>query len=321
MLKFLPALFLLAATAVFAAPPEPPVNNEISRLADTSVLTSGHEGYAFHRFDLNDEDGRPHRVFVAVPKAAPPEGGFAALYALDGNALLEFLPAARLRPPLEQLPLLVLIGYPTERRFDTAARAWDYTPPGPQGQPLPDPVAKERVNGGAAAFLRFIERQVRPRVEQLAHTDARRQTLWGHSYGGLFVLYTLLNQPQAFTRYIAADPSLWWQKGLMLQYAQQALERLERSAFSGRWMLIQKSGRADDKRPANAQQAAMLARREEMTRAVAPEAAAQLAQRLAGHGLRADYAAFAGLTHGGLLAESFKQALGQAAQPALPLEK
>ena len=88
MLKFLPALFLLAATAVFAAPPEPPVNSEISRLADTSVLTSEHEGYAFHRFDLNDEDGRPHRVFVAVPKAAPPEGGFAALYALDGNALL-----------------------------------------------------------------------------------------------------------------------------------------------------------------------------------------------------------------------------------------
>lgn len=321
MLKFLPAFFLLAATAVFAAPPEPPVNSEISRLADTSVLTSEHEGYAFHRFDLNDEDGRPHRVFVAVPKAVPPECGFAALYALDGNALLEFLPAARLRPPLEQLPLLVLIGYPTERRFDTAARAWDYTPPGPQGQPLPDPVAKERVNGGAAAFLRFIERQVRPRVEQLARTDARRQTLWGHSYGGLFVLYTLLNQPQAFTRYIAADPSLWWQKGLMLQYAQQALERLERSAFSGRWMLIQKSGRADDKRPANAQQAAMLARREEMTRAVPPEAAAQLAQRLAGHGLSVGYVVFTGLTHGGLLTKSFMQALGQAAQPALPLEK
>ena len=59
----------------------------------------------------------------------------------------------------------------------------------------------------------------------------------------------------------------------------------------------------------------MLARREEMTRAVPPEAAAQLAQQLAGHGLRADYAAFAGLTHGGLLAESFMQALGQAAQP------
>ena len=43
------------------APPESPVNNEISRLADTRVLTSEHEGYVFHRFDLNDEDGRPHR--------------------------------------------------------------------------------------------------------------------------------------------------------------------------------------------------------------------------------------------------------------------
>ena len=52
-----------------------------------------------------------------------------------------------------------------------------------------------------------------------------------------------------------------------------------------------------------------------------PEAAAQLAQRLAGHGLSVGYVVFTGLTHGGLLAESFMQALGQAAQPALPLEK
>ena len=107
----------------------------------------------------------------------------------------------------------------------------------------------------------------------------------------------------------------------MLQYAQQALERLERSAFSGRWMLIQKSGRADDKRLANAQQAAMLARREEMTRAVPPEAAAQLAQRLAGHGLSVGYVVFTGLTHGGLLTKSFMQVLGQAAQAAQLLEK
>ena len=53
MLKFLSALFLLAATAVFAAPSEPSVNSEISRFADTSVFTSEHEGYAFHCFDLN----------------------------------------------------------------------------------------------------------------------------------------------------------------------------------------------------------------------------------------------------------------------------
>ena len=305
---FLPLALMTAASMVSAAPTP---NNEITRRADTTVLSQQHNAYTFHTLDIKDSQNRPHRIFVGIPKAAPPARGFPALYALDGNALLEYLAPDRLKLPPEQLPVLVLIGYPTELRFDTAARAYDYTPPDPQGKTMPDQLTPERSNGGAPPFLQFILHQVRPQIDRLVRTDPHKQTLWGHSYGGLFVLHTLFNEPQAFTRYVAADPSLWWQNGLMLQYAEPFFRRPPPSNLS---LTIEKSGTNDNKRPANPQQADMLSRREAVTRAVPPDSAKQLAERLRQHGLQVQYRHHTDLTHGGLLTESFEQTLPEAAK-------
>ena len=53
--------------------------------------------------------------------------------------------------------------------------------------------------------------------------DAQRQTLFGHSYGGLFTLYTLVTKPQTFQGYVAASPSIWWYRG----YVERTLEAFE----------------------------------------------------------------------------------------------
>ena len=176
---------------------------------------------------------------------------------------------------------------------------------------MPDQLTPERSNGGAPQFLKFILHQVRPQIDRLAPTDPHKQTLWGHSYGGLFVLHTLFNEPQAFTRYVAADPSLWWQNGLMLQYAEPFFRRPPPSNLS---LTIEKSGTNDNKRPANPQQAAILSHRETVTRAVPPDSAKKLAERLRQHGLQVQYRHHADLTHGGLLTESFEQTLPEAAK-------
>ena len=309
MNKHLLPLALMTAASIVSAAPTP--SNEITRRANTAVLSQQHNAYTFHTLDIKDSQNRPHRIFIGIPKAAPPARGFPALYALDGNALLEYLAPDRLKLPPEQLPVLVLIGYPTELRFDTAARAYDYTPPDPQGKTMPDQLTPERSNGGAPQFLKFILHQVRPQIDRLAPTDPHKQTLWGHSYGGLFVLHTLFNEPQAFTRYVAADPSLWWQNGLMLQYAEPFFRRPPPSNLS---LTIEKSGTNDNKRPANPQQAAMLSHREAVTRAVPPDSAKQLAERLRQHGLQVQYRHHADLTHGGVLTESFEQTLPEAAK-------
>src|SRR3546814_19712655 len=49
-------------------------------------------------------------------------------------------------------------------------------------------------SGGADDFLAFIEHELKPLIAQRYPVDARRQILFGHSYGGLFTLYTLFTK-------------------------------------------------------------------------------------------------------------------------------
>ena len=128
-------------------------------------------------------------------------------------ALLAKLAAAK-RPPV-----LVMIGYDNDLRTDAAGRAYDYTLPLPAGLKQPPR------SGGADAFLQLIETRIKPAIAAKLAVDPQRQTLWGHSYGGLFVLHTLFTHPTAFQRYIAVEPSLWWGNGMILQEAQQMMAR------------------------------------------------------------------------------------------------
>ena len=185
--------------------------------------------------------------------------------------------------------MLVLIGYPTDLRFDTARRAYDYTPPNADGEPMPDPLTTGRQNGGAPELLQFIETQLRPRIAQLAPTNPAQQTLWGHSYGGLFVLYTLFERPELFSHYIAADPSLWWHNGLMLHYAARA------RIIPNRHLILQKSG------------ASLPQKANPAHNSVPPDAAERLAEQLRQRGIATEYRHYPKQTHGGLLAQSFQE--------------
>lgn len=113
-----------------------------------------------------------------------------------------------------------MIGYDNDLRIDAVGRAYDYTLPLPTGMKKPP-----RAGGGADAFLQLIETRIKPAIAAKLAVDPQRQTLWGHSYGGLFVLHTLFTHPAAFQRYIAVEPSLWWGNGMILQEAQQMTER------------------------------------------------------------------------------------------------
>ena len=73
-------------------------------------------------------------------------------------------------------------------------------------------------SGGADKFLAFLKNELIPYVNKTYPTDGDN-TLFGHSFGGLFVTYALLNEPQAFKSYIAADPSYWWANGYMIKEA------------------------------------------------------------------------------------------------------
>lgn len=159
-------------------------------------------------------DGRMHHVHVAWPVGPAPAAGFPVLYLLDANAtfgtVVEAIRMRSHRPESTGVVPAIVVGlaYPTDAPYARAHRHEDYTP-WPPAEPL-----GERESHGAVpkadVFLDFLLGDVRRAIEADYAIDARRQTLVGHSLGGLLALYTLVTRPQAFSHYVAVGPSIWW---------------------------------------------------------------------------------------------------------------
>ncbi|OOC63219.1 alpha/beta hydrolase [Paenibacillus ihbetae] len=168
----------------------------------------------------SESNGRAYRISVAEPIGPPPEGGYPVLYSLDANASFGTLAeAVRLqsRTPRGITPSIIVgIGYESDSPIVTDERFYDYTVPAaahelpvrPNGMPWPE-------TGGADDFLDFIELQLIPRVASQYPVNPGKQSVFGHSLGGFFVLYALFTRPHVFRRYIAASPSVWWKQHVL----------------------------------------------------------------------------------------------------------
>jgi predicted alpha/beta superfamily hydrolase len=62
--------------------------------------------------------------------------------------------------------------------------------------------------GEAGLFLSFIEKELIPKIEQSYRSNGYR-TLSGHSRGGLFVLYSLLEKPDLFNARFCYSTPVW----------------------------------------------------------------------------------------------------------------
>ncbi len=77
-------------------------------------------------------------------------------------------------------------------------------------------------SGGAPKFFEFLNDELKAEITKTYRTSGY-DILMGHSFGGLFTLYTLVEHPQAFNAYIAHDPSIWWDNEYILKVAQQKI--------------------------------------------------------------------------------------------------
>ncbi|CAI1786979.1 alpha/beta hydrolase [Serratia quinivorans] len=261
---------------------------DLERKIGVTVADTSSPDYQFSDLPITSADGqRRYRIRIAQPRIAPPTAGYPVVYLLDGNAVLMELNASLLArlAAQKQPPVLVLLSYDNDLRIDAKSRSQDYTP----------------ANGGADAFLKLIESQIKPAVAAKVAINSQRQTLWGHSYGGLFVLHTLLTQPTAFQNYVAVEPSLWWGKGFILQEAQRVIER--HPAISAHLWLWTGGGEKMRSAPPNIKQQPLPA-----------DAAQRLAERLATlNGLKVDFREWPGLDHGAMFNAAIVPALDKVA--------
>jgi predicted alpha/beta superfamily hydrolase len=106
-------------------------------------------------------------------------------------------------------PMIVVgVGYPGDAPMDLARREFDFLPAHLATKPQ---AGIPWLNGGGAdMFLSFLLAELRPAIARRYPVDPDRQSLTGHSLGGFFTLYVLVNKPSAFHNYAAISPSLWW---------------------------------------------------------------------------------------------------------------
>jgi predicted alpha/beta superfamily hydrolase len=72
--------------------------------------------------------------------------------------------------------------------------------------------------GGTGAFRRFLRDELKPEIAARYRVGAESAVI-GESFAGLFVIETLLAEPELFDTYIAIDPSVWWNGGALVKSA------------------------------------------------------------------------------------------------------
>lgn len=141
-----------------------------------------------------------------------PETKYPVLYVLDADVL--FGVAAHMGWMLiagGDVPPMIIVGIGWHiQSFDdwSVKRSRDFTPVAMDMLP-------GSMEGGAANFLSFIETELLPLINANYRTDPSNQNIWGHSGGGFFVLYALLQKPKLFRGIVAGSPAIWsWSSGM-----------------------------------------------------------------------------------------------------------
>ncbi|HEX8377112.1 MAG TPA: alpha/beta hydrolase-fold protein [Pedobacter sp.] len=77
--------------------------------------------------------------------------------------------------------------------------------------------------GGADNFISFFKEELIPYINKTYPSNGQ-SILYGHSFGGLFAVYTMFSDPTIFSTYLATDPSLWYDKDLVNKMADEKLK-------------------------------------------------------------------------------------------------
>lgn len=195
-----------------------------SNMDSASEVTAAGQEVALpgtHWFDMKSAAGLEYRIFIAEPRAQPPQADLPVIYLTDANENFPVMLAALRREPQAAGTLIVGIGYADEdRATQLQRRMFDLTPAASAawlaGQP---PEFRQARTGGNEQFASFIADELKPAIAKRFSIDSSRETLFGHSLGGLFTLHTLLARGELFDTYCVSSPSIWWNNRSIVKQA------------------------------------------------------------------------------------------------------
>jgi predicted alpha/beta superfamily hydrolase len=159
-----------------------------------------------------------YRIYVSIPAEyyIHPNKKYPAIFLLDADysfpivtAITNHLSDRNRIPPM----FIFGIAYAGAPAYELH-RTQDYTPTyvadGGYGAQY------QKLSGGAPKFAAFLQSELIPYLNQSFRLNDQR-TLVGHSFGGLFGSWSMLNNPALFSSYIIVSPSLWYDNNYMFK--------------------------------------------------------------------------------------------------------
>ena len=157
------------------------------------------------------------KIYVQLPENYNPNSKqkYPVVYVLDGEVFLPTVYNVHNFYSGGFMPEMIIVGISNAKnrvRDLTTSKVTEM-----YGMPF------EQENGAADNFRKFIEKELIPFIES-KYPVTNYRTLIGHSYGGLFTVYTLLSQPDIFANYLAIDPSLDWDNQRLITEAEEVFK-------------------------------------------------------------------------------------------------
>lgn len=199
--------------------------SSVNAQADSTAFTI--HGIQTHKF-VSAINGQPYQISIALPfgYSFADTIKYPVLYILDGDPDLPL--AALIQRDMaygHEVPdiIIVGIGYQAEDFLSSRPfRTLDYTPT--HVSKIDSIMTANHhltmVSGGAGKFLEVLREEIIPFIEK-KYLVSQDRALAGHSFGGLFVAYTLFHVPELFNRYLISSPSLDWDDGELFREAAQ----------------------------------------------------------------------------------------------------
>mgnify|MGYP000361721421 FL=1 len=172
--------------------------------------------------------GKEYQLYISFPDRYSTKDtlSYPVLYVLDGKlsfySILAAKEASDLSGSLEEV-IIVGIGSGLYIQSWLKNRLYDYTPTinTPRERALEKRwgfVAGELKSGGATKFLKCLKTEIIPFIDKHYKTNADRG-ISGHSLGGLFAAYCLINSDGYFTQFGINSPAFYWDNEKVLNQA------------------------------------------------------------------------------------------------------
>ena len=166
--------------------------------------------------EILNEKGAIDIMLPAGYKADSAEG-YNVIYILDGEwnmKIFSFIHSFAMED--EFVPSVILFALPNTYIDGQNMRDRDF---------LPLKMKDNERSGGADEFIEFLKKEAIPYIDENYSTNGVN-SLYGHSYGGLFSMYVLLSEPDLFEDFYCTDPPLGWENGYLKKIAGELFEKV-----------------------------------------------------------------------------------------------